>query len=44
MMPQTENYLDDELFEHNDFGSQINEQLDHDLLEILNEEFDLDQG
>jgi hypothetical protein len=42
MMPQTENCLDDELFEYNDFGSQINEQLDHNLLEILNEEFDLD--
>ena len=42
-MPQIEDDpIDDELFETNDFGSQINEQFDHDLLEILNAEFNLD--
>lgn len=42
-MPQIEDEpIDDELFENNDFGSQINEQFDHDLLEILNAEFNLD--
>ena len=42
-MPQIDDApIDDELFENNDFGSQINEQLDPDLLEILNAEFDLE--
>ena len=42
-MPQIEDEpIDDELFENNYFGSQINEQFDHDLLEILNDEFNLD--
>jgi hypothetical protein len=42
-MPQIEdNPIEEDLFEKNDFGSQINEQLDHDLLEILNAEFNLD--
>jgi|LakMenEpi03Aug12_release.lakeMendotaPanAssembly.Ray.scaffolds.fasta_scaffold309735_4 hypothetical protein len=42
-MPQIDDApIDDELFENNDFGSQINEHFDHDLLEILNDQFNLD--
>ena len=35
--------LDDQLFVENDFGSQIQEQLDPDLLQILNDDFNLDE-
>lgn len=38
-----DNRLDDQLFVENDFGSQIQEQLDSDLLQILNDDFNLDQ-
>jgi hypothetical protein len=35
--------LDDQLFVENNFGSQIQEQLDPDLLRILNDDFNLDE-
>lgn len=35
--------LDDQLFVENNFGSQIQEQLDPDLLQILNDDFNLDE-
>lgn len=34
-----EGCLDDSLFEENDFGSQIKETLDPDLLQLLYDEF-----
>jgi hypothetical protein len=35
-----EGYLNDSLFEQNDFGSQIKEELDLELLQLLDDEFD----
>jgi len=32
--------LDDQLFEENDFGSQLQEKLDPALLQLLDDEFD----
>lgn len=39
MMPPIE-ALDDQLFEENDFGSQLQEKLDSALLQLLDDEFD----
>ena len=39
MMPPFE-ALDDQLFEENDFGSQLQEKLDTALLQLLDDEFD----
>lgn len=39
MMPHFE-ALDDQLFEENDFGSQLQEKLDPALLQLLDDEFD----
>jgi hypothetical protein len=39
MMPPIE-ALDDQLFEENDFGSQLQENLDPALLQLLDDEFD----
>ena len=39
MMPPIE-ALDDQLFEENDFGSQLQEKLDPALLQLLDDEFD----
>jgi hypothetical protein len=41
MMPPIE-ALDDQLFEENDFGSQLQEKLDPALLQLLDDEFDTD--
>lgn len=36
-------HLDEQLFMENDFGSQLQENLDPDLLQILENDFNLDE-